>query len=402
MVLFSMAAPGHTKTLDWRRWCGLICVGLLLSAAPLGVARAQPKETGPQPRYFRIGTAATGGSFFEIGGIIASAVSGPTEGPACGRGGTCGVPGLVAVAQATPGSVENLRLVNSGEIESGFAQADLAGWAFAGVRLFAQGGPLRELRAIASLFPAVAHLVVRADSPIRSLADLKGKTVAVGEAGSGSAAAAAVLFEAAGLGHGGVVQKYLRPGPGAAEVKAGTIDAMLIVGGYPVPAVRDLAAGTPIRLIPIEGAVVDRLKKDFAYYQKMAIPGGVYSGVDTPTPSIGFAALWLVNSRIGADLVYEITKSLWNPATAKLLSAIEPVGNQIRLDRALDGLSVPLHPGAARFYREAGMSVDGTPPLPDAEKPDSEKPDRGTAAIARDERANDTPPDSHTVKSKER
>src|SRR5438128_1533933 len=99
MVLSPMAAPRYTIGIDWRRWCGSLCVGLLFIAALLGivpgdVTRAQPKtpEATPELRYFRIGTAATGGSFFEIGGIIASAVSGPTEGPPCGRGGTCGVP----------------------------------------------------------------------------------------------------------------------------------------------------------------------------------------------------------------------------------------------------------------------------------------------------------------------
>src|SRR5690242_5979785 len=109
MVLSPMAALRYTIRIDWRRCCGLLIAALFLAAAPAGLLRAQPKEPAPEPRYFRIGTAATGGSFFEIGGIIAGAVSGPAEGPPCGRGGTCGVPGLVAVAQATPGSVGNLR-----------------------------------------------------------------------------------------------------------------------------------------------------------------------------------------------------------------------------------------------------------------------------------------------------
>ncbi|MGD9616476.1 MAG: TAXI family TRAP transporter solute-binding subunit [Alphaproteobacteria bacterium] len=394
-----MAAPRHTIRIDWRRWCGFPCVGLLFAAALAGFANAQPRaqEPAPEPRYFRIGTAATGGSFFEIGGIVASAVSGPTEGPPCGRGGTCGVPGLVAVAQATPGSIGNLRLIDKGEIESGFAQADLAGWAYNGVKLFADSGPLRELRAIASLFPAVAHLVVRADSPIRSLADLKGKTVAVGEAGSGSAADAAIVFEAAGLGGGDLVQRYLRPAPGAAELKAGTIDALFLVGGSPVPVIRDLAASTPIRLIPIEGEVVERLKKDFAHYQITAIPAGAYSGVETPTPSIGFSALWLTNSRADPDLVYAITKSLWNPATAKLLSAVEPIGAQIRLERALDGLSVPLHAGAARFYREAGLPVNNTPALP----PETQANGNGTKEVAQDGRGKDISSEADAVQPKE-
>ena len=114
MVLSPMAAPLHTSRIDWQRWCGLCLVALFIACALTGLAQAQPRaaEGAPEPVFFRIGTAATGGSFFEIGGILAGAVSGPTEGPPCGRGGTCGVPGLVAVAQATPGSVGNLRLIN--------------------------------------------------------------------------------------------------------------------------------------------------------------------------------------------------------------------------------------------------------------------------------------------------
>lgn len=360
-----MAVALFVIKIVWQRWCGFACAGLFLAALFAGAGHTQPQPQAPaatpEPRYFRIGTAATGGSFFEIGGIIAGAVSGPTEGPPCGRGGSCGVPGLVAVAQATPGSIGNLRLIDSGQIESGFAQADLAGWAYDGDKLFAESGPLRRLRAIGSLFPTAAHLIVRADSPIRSLADLRGKTVAIGEADSGSAADADVLFAAAGLGGREMTRRNLRPGPSAAELKAGTIDAFFLVGGYPVPAIRDLASGIPIRLVPIEGDIVDRLKRDFAHYRLTEIPAGVYPGIDTATPSLGFPALWLVNSNIDPDLVYAITKSLWNPATAKLLGSIEPVGGSIRLDRALDGVSVPLHPGAARFYREVGMPVDGAP-----------------------------------------
>lgn len=314
-----------------------------------------------EPRFFRIGTAATGGSFFEVGGVVASAISAPTEGPSCGQGGSCGVRGLVAVAQATPGSIENLRMINSAQIESGFAQADLAGWAFNGVNLFADIGPLQRLRTIASLFPSAAHLVVKADSPIRSLGDLAGRTVAIGEPGSGGAAAAAILFPAAGYSARDLTLKNLRPGPAAAELKAGTIDAWFAVGGYPAPAVRDLASSTPIRLVPIEGDIVDKVKKDFTFYRLTEIPAGTYAGIDAPVLTLGFSALWLVNADINADLVYAITKSLWNPATAKLLANLDPIGKRIRLDRALEGLSVPLHAGAERFYREAGLPVDASP-----------------------------------------
>jgi uncharacterized protein len=355
MVSSSMAVSPR-ETNDLRHcWRGLVCASLFFAALFGAAASAQ------EPRFFRIGTAATGGSFFEVGGLIAGAISGPTEGPPCGRGGSCGVRGLVAVAAATPGSVENLKLINAGQIESGFAQADLAASAYNGAHAFSVAGPLRKLRTIASLFPVAAHLVVPADGPIRSIADLRGKRVSLGEVGSGTAAASAVILAAAGLGESDVTAKYLRPGPAGAELKAGTIDAVFLVGGYPIPAIRDVAAAMSIRLVPIEGEIIEALRKDFTYYSTTEIPAGSYPGVDAATPSLGFSALWLVNAEVEPDLVYAITESLWNPATAKILSTLDPIGSRIRLSRALDGLSVPLHPGAARFYREKGMPVDAAP-----------------------------------------
>lgn len=347
-------SPRETRNVSYG-WRGLVCASLLLAALVGAAARAE------EPRFFRIGTAATGGSFFEVGGLIASVISRPAAGPACGHGGSCGVSGLVAVAQATPGSVENLRLINSRQIESGFAQADLAAWAYHGEKLFAETAPLHRLRAIASLFPEAAHLVVLADSPIHSLADLKGKRVALGEEGSGSAANAAVLFAAAGLGENDFHGEYRRPGPAAEELQDGRLDALFLVGGYPVPAIRELADATAIRLVPIEGQSIATLKKDFPFYREIMIPAGHYHGIDGDTPSLGFSALWLVNVDVDADLVYAITQSLWHPSTAPLLAALDPIGKEIRLDRALDGLSVPLHPGAERFYREKGMPVGGAP-----------------------------------------
>lgn len=349
-----MAVLGRGERGLAQYWRGLLGASVVF-ATLCGLALAQ------ESRFFRIGTAATGGSFFEIGGLIAGAISSPPDAPPCRPTGPCGVRGLVAVAQATPGSVENLRLVNNGQIESGFAQADLAGWAYRGRNLFAEAGPMRRLRAIASLFPEAVQIVVRADSPIQSLNDLKGKRVSIGEAGSGSAAGSAILLAAAGFSEADPVRKFLRPGPAAEELRAGTIDAFFLVGGYPVPAIRDLAAAIPIRLVPIEGAVVEEVKKDFTYYKLTAIPGGSYPGVDNDTPSLGFAALWIANADIDTDLVYAITQSLWSQGTGRVLAGLDPIARRIRLDRALDGLSVPLHPGAARFYREIGMPIDDAP-----------------------------------------
>jgi TRAP transporter TAXI family solute receptor len=265
------------------------------------------------------------------------------------------------VAQATQGSVENLRQLNKAQIESAFAQADLAAMAYAGSQAFASGGPMPDLRAIASLFPEALHVIVRVDSPIRELADLAGKPVSLGEEGSGSAINARALLAAAGFAEGDVVGRYLRLGQAAAELKTGGVDAVIVAGGLPIPAITELAQSTPIRLIPIGDAVVGRLQQQFGYYRRAVIPAGAYRSVDTDTRTIGFNALWLTRADADAELIYEITRAAWSPGAARLFAALGPIGRQIRLENALDGVSLPLHPGAERFYRESGMRIDRLP-----------------------------------------
>jgi len=316
-------------------------------------------------KFFRIGTAATGGSFFEIGAVVASAISSPVEGTACAHSGDCGVPGLVAVAQATQGSVDNARLVASGQIESGFVQADLAAMAYAGTGVFAEDGPAHRLRAIASLFPEAIHIVVPIDSPIRSVSDLAGKRIAVGDQSSGTAANARLLLAAAGFDETDVMRKFLRPAQAAEELKAGTIDAMILAGSYPVPAIQELAAATPIRLVPVVGSVAEKLDAQYAFYGAATIPAGVYRNVDTDTKTVGFYALWVVRDDADEGLVHDIVRAAWSDGAAQLYTGLDPIGRQIKLANSLKGISLPLHPGAARFYREQGLSLDGLPSTPD-------------------------------------
>src|SRR5690348_13451372 len=145
-------------------WCGLGAAAMFV----LGLLLGHLSPSGQEARFFRIGAAATSGTFFEIGGVIASAISKSAGSPPCDHGGNCGVPGLVAVTQATQGSVENLRMVAAGQIESGIAQSDVVSWAYAGTGIFTADGPMTNLRAIASLFPESLQLVVRDDSAIRT------------------------------------------------------------------------------------------------------------------------------------------------------------------------------------------------------------------------------------------
>ena len=334
-------------------WAAALGLALICGASP-----ANPEERG----YFRIGAAGTGGSFFEIGGVIAGAISKPPGTPPCDRGGSCGVPGLVAVAQATQGSVDNLRLIAAGRIESGIAQSDIVSWVFDGNGPIAGDGPLKQLRAIASLFPEQLQIVVRADGPIRTLQRSEGPADFVGRDRIREPwSTLRVVLAAAGLGEKDVLSEYQRPSTAAANLRNGTLDGFFLIGGVPVPAIRELASTTPIRLVPIDDEVLSRMQQTYSLYRRAVIAGDTYPGIEGDTPSIGFRAIWVVAGDASEDLIYAITKALWNDATRRLLDASGPIGQQVVLEDALDGLSLPLHPGAKRFYREAGLPVEDEP-----------------------------------------
>jgi len=336
----------------WR--CRLGAAAILSLSLLWGLVSPGAQEA----RFFRIGAAATSGTFFEIGGVIASAISKPFGAPPCDHGGNCGVPGLVAVTQATQGSVENLRMVGNGQIESGIAQSDIASWAYDGKGIFADEGPIKNLRAIANLFPERLQIVVRNDSSIRTLADLKGRHVSLGQPGSGTLADARIVLAAAGLTEKDLVAEYLRPGAAAADIKDGKLDAFFLIGGIPVPAIRDLATAASLRLIPIDDDILARMKESSSSYRRSTINAGAYPRINVETPTIGFNAVWIVSVDCSEELIYAITKALWSEATQRLLDAHNTIGRQVRFEEALDGLGVPLHPGAKRFYREVGLPVD--------------------------------------------
>ncbi len=333
----------------------------------LGLLWREAPASAQEAHFFRIGAAATAGSFFEIGGVLASAISKPADSPPCELGGSCGVPGLVAVAQATKGSVENLRMIASDQIESGLAQSDVASWAYAGTGIFAGQAPLRKLRAIASLFPERLHLVVRAAGPIQALDDLKGRRISLGQDGSGTLVDARIVLAAGGLAEKDLSPEFLRSGTAAANLSEGTIEGFFLIGGVPIPAIRALAETTPIRLVPIADDVLSKMRAKHGPYDRGVIPADTYPGVGVATSTVGFHALWVVSANASDDLVYAITRALWNEATQRLLDAHDPIGKQVRLESALDGLSIPLHLGAKRFYREVGRPVedDGPPGAPD-------------------------------------
>jgi len=329
----------------------LVCTLAAFAAVLAPVALVAQEIT-----FFRIGTGSTAGTYFPIGGIIASAISKPPGSRDCAAGGSCGVPGLIAVAQSTAGSVANVRGIADGTLESGLSQADVSFWAYKGKGLFKKTGAITKLRAIANLFPEAVHLVVSRDSGIESVADLRGKRISLDRKGSGTRVDALLILKAYGVRLKDITAEARPVGEAVDLLREGELDGFFMVVGTPSTAVAELANDSLIRLIPISGPKADKLRKNYPFFSADRIAAGTYFNVPaTETLSVG--AEWLVSADMPEELVYRITRALWDPSTRRLLDNGHPKGRLIKIDSALDGLAVPLHPGARRYYEEAGLDL---------------------------------------------
>ncbi len=333
-------------------------------AAAAALAGAGAAADAQDIKFFRIGTGSISGVYFPVGGLIASAISHPPGASLCGQGGSCGVPGMVAVAQASRGSVSNIRDIAAGRVESALVQADVAYLAVRGEGPFAGGKGVPGLRAIASLYPEAVHVVVRRDSPIRSINDLRGRRISLDLKGSGTRAVARAVLQGYGVGPKAVDHLNSQVGPAVDRLRSGQIDAFFFVGGYPVPSIARLAQDVPVRLLPIAGPEAEAIRKIHPFLHEVEIPARVYRR-GAATRTLAVAAHLVVSETVPADLVYGVTRALWHPTTRHILDQGPPATRQMRLENAVRGLAIPLHEGAARFYREKGLLKK---PAPESEK----------------------------------
>lgn len=328
----------------------------LLHGAIAALMIATPVVADDDPLiFFRIGNGATSGTYYPIGSIIAAAISNPPGGESCEQGGACGVPGLLASALASAGSVANIRALRDGKIESGFAQADVAHAAQTGQDDWAGAAQATDLRAIAALYSEAIHIVARADAGIATVQDLRGKRVSLNEDGSGTRIDAQIVLDMAGISPDELMVSTSTTDKAARQLRSGDLDAFFFVGGWPSPAISELAGQTDIMLVPIEGELAQQLMQRHVFFLTHEVPAHVYPGIDLPVTTLSVPALWLTRADQPEQLIHDITRVLWNENTQKQLRANHPIGKRILRDQALTGISIQLHPGAARYYREAGL-----------------------------------------------
>jgi TRAP transporter TAXI family solute receptor len=294
-----------------------------------------------QQQFFRIGTGGTAGTYYPVGGMVANIISQPGK--------------ISATAQASNGSVANVNAIAGGAIESGFSQADVASWAYNGEGVWKGRPAVKGLRLIANLYPESVHIVARKGAGIRTVADLKGKRVALDEPGSGTLINARTILAAYGLKDSDLKPEYIKPNQAGDKMKDGALDAFFFTGGAPAGAIAELASsGTGIELIPIDGEAAERIRKSDGFFAVDEIPANTYKGV-AAVRTLAVGAQWVTSDKADPALVYEIVKALYSEAGQKALAAGHAKGQYITAQNAVQGAGIPLHPGAEKFYRERGL-----------------------------------------------
>ncbi len=335
-----------------RFWRDNAMVGLaavLLWAAGMPAALAQSSS---QPLIFRIDTASKAGTFYPIGSLIAQGITGGGD---CVGESDCGVEGVIAIAQVSNGSVANVESVALGSVEAGLAQADVIYWAYTAEGRFAGQEPMTDLRAVANLYPGSLHIVTSSDSLITRVEDLRGKRVALDEPGSGTLATAELILASAGIGKDDISPLYIKHNHAGPMLARGELDAFFFVAGYPTRSVIEVAKTIPIRLVPLSDRIVAKLSAERPYLAPGVIPAGTYPGIDADVQTLDIGTQLIVRTDLDADLVKRILAAMWGQRTRKLLDEGHPKGAQVQLKTALKGIAIPLHDGAAQFYREAGL-----------------------------------------------
>ncbi len=306
-------------------------------AVALTLAFTQP-QTAKADEFLNVLTGGTSGVYYPMGVALAKVFSDK-------------IPGTRPSVQATKGSVENLVLLNAGKGEIAFTLGDSLAFARDGNEEAGFKTKLDKLRGIAAIYPNYIQVVATKESGIKTLADLKGKRLSVGAPKSGTELNTRAILTAAGLSYKDLGKvEYLPFGESVELMKNRQLDATLQSAGLGVAAIRDLASSVEIVVVEIPASVVDKIG---APYVKATVPANTYTGQTTDVAGAAVVNYLVTRSDLPNDLVYGMTKSIFDNLPD--LAASHSAGKDIRLDKALEGMPVPLHPGAEKFFREKGM-----------------------------------------------
>ena len=323
----------------------------LAIAAIAGIVAVGSVAQAQEMKFWRIGTGGAGGTYFPIGGLIANAISSPPGSRSCEKGGTCGVPGLVAIAVSTNASVFNMNAIQAGNLDAGLAGAQSVTQGYNGEGKFV-GNKKDKVRIIANLYPEDMHLVTPKGVHYKSLNDLNGKRVGVASAGSGTQVTERMIIKKYGIK---AKEHELGVKQSKQRLADGQLDAFFYAAGTPLAALIELGSTKGFELYKFSESERKAINCIIPYYVDSVIPAGTYENIDYDVPTVAVNGQLVTSIDQPADLIYGITKALWSKKTRGLLDKGHSKGKAIRLETALKGILIPLHPGAEKFYKEKGM-----------------------------------------------
>ncbi len=285
----------------------------------------------------KVGTGGTTGTYYAFAGAATTAIT---------------TDSYNFEVVSTGGSQANIEGIDDGDYHMATVQNDVMNYAYNGTNGFAS--PIRTFSAVACIYPEVCQLVATEDSGIKSLEDLKGKTVSIGAQGSGVFYNATQILAAAGINYETDINAtYLSFGDSATGLKDGTIHAAFITAGTPTTAITELATATNVVAIDLGEDVIAKLMNDYPFYTKYEMTSTDYGFITEPVNTVAIMATFVVTNEMSEDQVYEITKNLWEDADVATCHA---KAAQMDINTTVNGIGdVPLHPGALKYYVEKGI-----------------------------------------------
>ena len=288
-----------------------------------------------------MGTGGTAGTYYAFGGVLGQYIQNKA--------------GIEVNVVSTDGSKANIESIDSGDYQLGTVQSDVMAYAWAGSRSFESNGAINSFRVVGGLYAEAVQLITM-DPNVKSVADLAGKSVSIGAPGSGTYFNAMDVLGAAGLTEADIKPQYQSFADSTDALKDGKIDAAFIVAGAPTAAITELCTTNDAYLVPIDGAVADKLMADCPFYTSYSIPAGTYKGQDADVTTVTVKATLIVTASASDDDVYNLTKAIFDNVDA--IAAENGKGKELSVENATSGMSAPFHAGAAKYYAEKGVNVE--------------------------------------------
>jgi len=317
----------------------LIAAVLFIALAGISFAAASKDAGSSQAEVtrLRMATGGTTGTYYAFGSAVAQILSEKTK--------------IAMPVESTGASKANIELIDSGDVEIAIVQNDTMDYAARGLETF-NGTKYNSFSAMAAVYAEVCQIVASASSGIKTVADLRGKNVSVGDAGSGTEINARHILDAYGLTYNDIRVQNLGVGPSADALRDNKIDAFFFTSGAPASGITDVANAKDVVLVEIDDAHAATLQAKYPSYTQYSIPAATYKGMAAAVKTVAIKATFIVSNKLSEDTVYTITKALFESKAQ--IELAHSKGKELTLAYAVDGIPVNFHPGALKYYKEVG------------------------------------------------